>query len=352
LFAALPGLREIRSSLAGGYLWLLFAWLCLDPVLRDHAFAGGAYESVSRLGEVTGPLALGVATAFVAYLVGSLVDELRHAASNLYLQTRSTPFEQFDLQIRRRYRRLRNLSRQVEGKPSTVERNRSRQVEGKPATDRDFDRRRSVLAPVEQLGRAFETALRQLGRAFEAALRQLAEGLTVGSRSLTRVAGLVTEAIEESIVLILRTLTAGRVEPYKAYVTPAGVRAMARRLKELEGRPHDESVAEPGIAEVIQDFPRIRARLLSGHVELVSEVDRLTAESEFRLAILPPLLALCVFMAVDVSTWWLAALPFLAPFYSQARERRREAGDVLADSFAMRLVESPTIEEYLGGSSL
>lgn len=68
-----PGVRELRSALAAGYLWLIFGWLLLHDDIGD---AGGPISDLVDLGEAATDVGLGIAASFVAYLVGSLSEDL------------------------------------------------------------------------------------------------------------------------------------------------------------------------------------------------------------------------------------------------------------------------------------
>jgi hypothetical protein len=75
LTSLLPGLREVRAPLAGGYLWLLLIWLVADPE-RPDSEKGGFY---GRLEEVANALPLvgqAIAVSIAAYLIGSLFTSL------------------------------------------------------------------------------------------------------------------------------------------------------------------------------------------------------------------------------------------------------------------------------------
>jgi hypothetical protein len=69
----LPGFREVRGPLASGFLWLLLAYLIFHA---DVASAHGKVKEIEELGGKLSPAALAVAATFVAYLAGSLSDDL------------------------------------------------------------------------------------------------------------------------------------------------------------------------------------------------------------------------------------------------------------------------------------
>ncbi|MFJ9605280.1 hypothetical protein ACIRS1_02855 [Kitasatospora sp. NPDC101176] len=74
LMNLLPGLRDLRTPLAAGYVWLVGLWF----LLRDHAparkGATGIALSAYKLIDIVGSPALLAAGSFVAYVVGSSVS--------------------------------------------------------------------------------------------------------------------------------------------------------------------------------------------------------------------------------------------------------------------------------------
>ena len=80
----LPGVRELRTPLAAGYLWLLSFWLLFDPIFPSREEATGVYESISRLIEEGSIVGLGAAVSFIAYLVGTVYVGLLRAPLALF----------------------------------------------------------------------------------------------------------------------------------------------------------------------------------------------------------------------------------------------------------------------------
>lgn len=71
MFASvLPGVRELRTPLAVGFLWLLIAWLIWGRFLPSEESADGVVDSLYQLFDVLGVAALLAAISFAAYLVG------------------------------------------------------------------------------------------------------------------------------------------------------------------------------------------------------------------------------------------------------------------------------------------
>lgn len=102
--ALLPGLREIRAPFVAGFLWLTVLWLWVDlPTRREVARTGGARESLIELGDAVGRAGLLAVAALVAYLIGSLSEEARHAARRtLFRLGRRVRLRWEDRRVRRR----------------------------------------------------------------------------------------------------------------------------------------------------------------------------------------------------------------------------------------------------------
>ena len=70
----LPGLRDLRTPLAVGYLWLVALWLLLHKYLPTSIDAAkGPLKSLYELGDFVGEGVVLAAVTFVAYLLGSLL---------------------------------------------------------------------------------------------------------------------------------------------------------------------------------------------------------------------------------------------------------------------------------------
>jgi hypothetical protein len=70
----LPGLRDLRTPLTTGYLWLIALWLLLhDRLPKSIDDATGPIRSLYELGGFLGSTAVLAAVSFVAYLLGSML---------------------------------------------------------------------------------------------------------------------------------------------------------------------------------------------------------------------------------------------------------------------------------------
>jgi hypothetical protein len=324
VLGALPGIREIRSALAGGYLWIVVLWLALDPGLGESDFDIEPYRSAHHLGDEVGPVALGVAITFAAYLIGTFFNEARGVLARLYLRARqsaSTGPEAVagseEATQRRRRRRREALSGALpERRPHL------------PSKRRDARPRRSDQALANWINQLIlEMAL------FGA---QLGGAAVTASSVFAEAAFELNEAIQRGVNSFVRRLISIRIEPYRPFVSEHGVKAIERYLRQQVPQ------GQLAVADVIADFPIIRTRLIHRSPDTVSEHDRLRAEADFRSAIFFPLLGIIAILVIKVSWLWAAATLPLLILISTARAKRREAGDILAD--LLGVVEAPCVE--------
>jgi hypothetical protein len=334
MIAALPGIREIRSALAGGYLWLFLFWLLLDPSLGEADFAAEPYQSAHHLGELLGPVALGVATTFAAYLLGTFVNEGRNVMSRLYLYARQS--ENFTPDVARS-----RLSQRLDNRRNALVRRRLRRIKRKSYTRKAFER---SWIFTHYRAAAVPSYVVKVPVAFMAVFERLSSFTASLADSLGFAFALPLIVLEVAGLALLRSIIAMRAEPYKPFLTRRGVSALETYLESLA--PSGTDGVLPGVADVISDFSVIRTRLIHASVDTVSEVDRLAAEAEFRSAIVAPLILVVGLLAIDTSLWWLLLWPMLLTLLSAARERRRESGDLLVDALCQDVVTSPSIDAF------
>jgi len=84
----LPGFREIRGPLASGFLWLLLGYLIFHG---DIASAHGKVKEIEELGRKLNPATLAAVASFVAYLLGSLSEDLFKRGLTSLARTSSEP---------------------------------------------------------------------------------------------------------------------------------------------------------------------------------------------------------------------------------------------------------------------
>lgn len=74
LTSLLPGIRELRTPLASGYLWLLNAWVIFGHYAQRRRPSVGPIAGLLDLFSYAGKGALFAAVTFIAYLVGSFTE--------------------------------------------------------------------------------------------------------------------------------------------------------------------------------------------------------------------------------------------------------------------------------------
>jgi hypothetical protein len=330
LFAALPGIREIRSALAGGYLWILFAWLLLDPSLGKSNFRAGPYQSAHHLGHEVGPVALSVGATFVAYLIGTVFNECRNLFARTYLKTRRTIGQEPE-------------SKRAEALARVQQQNRAQRARWEERMKTIVDRLLGETNTPDQLSGDGGNK-QDLIEAIVLGVANVLGAVIVLPSVLLRGASLLffkfLELNEAWAAWILRLVVSARIEPYKPFLSAQGVEAIKRYLSKVARDPSDG----PTIADVIADFPVIRNRLIHSSAATVSEIDRLYAEAEFRAAIVLPLAFIGGLVCIEVSWWWAFTAPLLLALAITARARRREAGDLMADALSQGVVKAPSVE--------
>lgn len=98
--------------------------------------------------------------------------------------------------------------------------------------------------------------------------------------------------------------------------------------------------------EAIREL-RLPATLLVGErPELFAEVDRMRAEGELRLAVVPPLTALIILLAILHSVVWLVGLVAVALLLIQGIRREEDSRKIIADAITFGRIESPSIKRF------
>lgn len=97
---------------------------------------------------------------------------------------------------------------------------------------------------------------------------------------------------------------------------------------------------------VAQEISLPATLLLGKEPQLYTEADRLKAESQFRLAIVPPLTAILAFVAYSVSWWWLIGLLPILIILWQSHVRNLEYRYLMFGAIERGLVISESLEEY------
>ena len=293
----LPGLRELRAPLAAGVLWLLAAWMAWEPHIPSVQTATGGMQSVYRLRGFVPELAVGAVAGFLAYLVGSVSVAVFSGAIK----------SRFPVVIARRQRRFNTLT------PSAVE------ALYRIAADTRHDIEELRVLPAKSV-------------------IELVKGRRGNSGNSTQHGPI----LRQRIAVVLQML----------FSTP---RSTVRRWREAirhAAAPPPEAEVEQELAELaVSELDVVTtARLLGKDPDLYSAIDRHRAEVEFRVAVMPPLLALFVAVATRVDsltgrvTLVVAGTIAVTGLCWDALKQRRQANGLLIDAASDGRVRFPSLE--------
>ncbi|MCZ4095987.1 hypothetical protein [Streptomyces sp. H39-C1] len=74
LASLLPGIREIRTPLVTGYIWLISLWLIFGDYIPGRRQAPGQIRQVYSFADFFGKSAILAVVTFIAYLAGTLLE--------------------------------------------------------------------------------------------------------------------------------------------------------------------------------------------------------------------------------------------------------------------------------------
>jgi hypothetical protein len=86
--------------------------------------------------------------------------------------------------------------------------------------------------------------------------------------------------------------------------------------------------------------------LIGKEHELFSEADRLKAESQLRFAIVPPMLAIVVYLTIAQSAWWLLGVIAVLIWAFQDRSRNAEFRSLMLGAVQRGVIQSQSVEEF------
>jgi hypothetical protein len=133
---------------------------------------------------------------------------------------------------------------------------------------------------------------------------------------------------------------------------PARLHQQLRRFEELPDELNQRYGQEfVGLLnEAFSEFVRelnLPATLLVGEKDqLFAEVDRLRAEGDLRLAVVPPLLAIMLLLANEDSLWWLLGLPAIGLLAVQGARRQADSRKVIQDAIDHGTIESAALNKF------
>ena len=86
--------------------------------------------------------------------------------------------------------------------------------------------------------------------------------------------------------------------------------------------------------------------LVGDQAGLFAEVDRVRAEGELRMAVLPPLVALGILLGSCESGWWYLLIPAGLVLFYQGVQRDFDAKKIISDAISMRRVEASSVAKF------
>src|SRR3954451_14105937 len=335
LASAVPGLRDLRAPLVAGYIWLLCAWVLVQPETPLSAHVpSGPMGSFVQLAHTAGPVATAAGVSVVAYLVGAVSVAIPRAvvATTEWLISpafSSIVFGSTEIS-------LGGLEQRVDEAESRLGHGDERKAyvqgggsQASPGASERGDRRDSpTSAPlVAQRPRKARRARRGVGRL---AARIVPERLLIWGVTLETVPNverLLSGAIETGEGEARRPDDQRpRGEDWEQALLQLAARLPVRppALEDvvdlLRSRGHQLTREQMVIIlNRMLELPKQMRRelnlpstlLVGDQPEVYAEADRGRAEAEFRLAVVAPLVALSITMAVEGGRWWL--LTIVAP---------------------------------------
>jgi hypothetical protein len=319
----LPGIREVRTPLAAGYLWLAFLWLATGglPDVADSPLV----RSVQRLLAGAGPLASVAALALVAYLTGVVSV----AGTNYIL----------DLVAKLRNRKLRGW---IGGYRSDHFGLLGRVAAAKAAVKEGEGVviRRLTDHVILDLGREDGTGF------VRTILRSEAEA---AASTLDDAIGEFERWLKDQRNPIDMDAVGGSVA-YQQFVT-----AYRRHVAQLSTADDQEpvmqdahqivrfSVAAELSRRLRDDMPFLLTRLIGVESDLYAAIDRQSAEGEFRAGVSLPLAALVSVVGATYEPILLSALFLPTALFWLGIRRHREAQTTLAQALYAGRVWSPVL---------
>lgn len=306
LWASLvSAIRDFRTPLIAGLIWLLAAWAI--ATLWFNGTTINSKTGADALKAEFGPIAVAAVIGMLAYLLGSITESIPHVLVLFsYL-----PY----------YRRSPLAARLIVG-----------------------------LLP-----RKFGISNRAEKTIFNYIRRRLREfGELLEKHGLFLDVADVLPLLNDALVLMFITQIADAIgapsnqEDFsKPKPSPQVLATRIAPVPRVLGFDHSsvEYVAVMQLTfQVYSEFDLLPSRMIGNEAELFTEVDRLRSEAEFRLATVPPLIIATSAIAVRVNILLLAAIPALVIFYLSGIRRRREAGELLADIVATGRVETVVLQ--------
>lgn len=241
LVSLLPGLRELRTPLAVGYLWLIWFWLLVgEPVpMKPEDAPTGSFHSIYLLGSVLGASVVLACISFVAYLFGTML--LFTIRWNVFSTKSSIPA----------LKRLLGFTARLE---------------------------RKYLW-------SYESLVREVGRQLHDVIRAKLGGKQAESALL--------KLVEYDFESLIQDPTIPRETDERDYVDPA----LPPHVSGVFGERMDTVTRT-----VIQELNLVGIRLQAKNRDMWDTFDRSRAEAEFRSGIITPLILVVITFSIRAAT--------------------------------------------------
>ena len=341
LASLLPGLRDLRTPLTVGYLWLICGWLWFHDALPRRATARGPIADLYDLEGVLPSATFLAALTFMAYFLGSIV-ELNIAEARWLDPIR--PNRASWEAVADRFR-----IRLDEGEGGTSEQCTAAIAAWNRAAPSRTTKRMALRTNItpEELARELKSGSPHLiahMRHVDAVQAQTTQGAAEGR---------VLQLRESSQILRERG-SWSHTEAGPLWTTrhmrweqsPAGMLMDWRGLRlpltgpTLGGLP---PLTLTALYALRDELPDLATRLLIERPEVFDRYDRLLAEASLRINMFLPVAGLVSTLAVRAHwLWWFGLIVCVALLY-QGLVQRSRALAVVMDSVAIRLIESPTM---------
>jgi hypothetical protein len=318
--------------LVAGYLWVTWGWLLLEEPTTGAGLTRLEHR-ITDLAHVAGPTWTAIAVGVGAYLVGLISRDISRIFTTVVRQVRSVRWEVAVEAASERRALRRDTSEDAELHREPTRTARRAQPDG--------------LVPliVGQIGvsvRVFTLVTAGLGASLVPGLERFAVTL-LGTRSPEgRLSSRVRFSLDQSDPIVRQLVEARAREAYARI--------------DLQGSPAsaEGSVAEKLVDQALADLTEglrreldLPATLLVGEQpELYAEADRVRAESELRIAVVPPLMALAILLSSRVSLLWLLALVPTAQLLIQGVRREDDARRLIGSALLFGNVESAAVKRF------
>ncbi|MBO1336870.1 hypothetical protein [Streptomyces sp. VRA16 Mangrove soil] len=346
LASLLPGLRDLRTPLAVGYLWLMCAWLWFHDALPRRATASGPVADLYALNEILPPATFLAALTFCAYFLGSIVE--LHVAEARWLDPIRPNRASWEA-VADRFR-----IRLDEGETWTAE----RLAAGVAVWHRAAPARttKSMTLLVNLSVDEAEQHLLDSGpgaRATQLAWRASMEA-AVQAASAHAVAQGQDPPVRESPTFLggPGVWTQVTLSPFWSTQhvywnnSPEGTALIDWRGRQLPLQDATvrqlSALALAALYALRDELPDLATRLLIERPEVFDRYDRLLAEASIRINMFLPVTALVATLALQAHWLWWLGLAAGGALLAQGLVLRSRALAVVMDSVAMRLIESPT----------